>query len=94
MGYLRRLFIVVTVAVQLVTLAYVMVVMGQSQAYDVNRSIVNSTDARAIYYLAATAFALTAGLALMLWLERRGPSRKARRAALEHPDDPTRQAER
>ncbi|HEV2530058.1 MAG TPA: hypothetical protein VGT61_16555 [Thermomicrobiales bacterium] len=92
MGYLRRLFMVVTIAVQLVTLAYVMVVMGQSQAYDINRSIVNATDARAVYYLAATAFVLTLALAFMLWYERRGPSRRTRRQALEHPDVPATKA--
>lgn len=76
MGYLRNLFLALTVAVQLVTLAYVLVVMSNSQAFDDNRSIVNSTDARAIYYLATVALIMTAGLAVILWLERRGSSRR------------------
>ena len=87
MGYLRRLFMVLTIAVQLVTFAYVMVVMGQSQAFDVNRSIVNATDARAVYYLAASAFVLTLALAFMLWFERRGLSRRARGRAPDVPDE-------
>ena len=76
MGYLRSLFLALTIAVQLVTLAYVLVIMGNSQAYDDNRSIVNATDARAVYYLAAVAALMTLGMAVLLWRERRGPSRR------------------
>lgn len=79
MGYLRSLFVVLTVAVQLVTLAYVLVVMSNTQTFDDSRSIVNTTDARAVYYLATVALIMTAGLAVLLWLERRGPSRRGRR---------------
>lgn len=78
MGYLRSLFLVLTIAVQLVTLSYVLVVMGNTQAFDDNRSIVNTTDARAVYYLGTVALIMTAGLAVTLWLERRGPSRRVR----------------
>ncbi len=79
MGHLRSLFLALTIAVQLVTLAYVLVVMGNTQTFDPNRSIVNTTDARALYYLGTVALIMTAGLAVMLWLERRGPSRRSRR---------------
>ena len=79
MGYLRSLYLALTVAVQLVTLAYVLVVMANSQTFDDNHAIVNATDARAVYYLAAVALLMTAGLAVVLWLERRGPSRRSRR---------------
>ena len=77
MAYLRSLFVALTIAVQLVTLAYVLVIMGNSQAYDDDRSIVNATDARAVYYLAAVAALMTVGMAALLWRERRGPSRRA-----------------
>ncbi len=77
MAYLRSLFVALTIAVQLVTLAYVLVIMGNSQAYDDDRSIVNATDARAVYYLAAVAALMTVGMAVLLWRERRGPSRRA-----------------
>ncbi len=80
MGYLRSLFLVLTIAVQLVTLSYVLVVMGNTQPFDDNRSIVNTTDARAVYYLGTVALIMMAGLAVMLWLERRGSSRQRVRA--------------
>ena len=79
MSYLRSLFVTLTIAVQLVTLAYVLVVMGNSEAFDQNRSIVNSTDARAVYYLAAVAGVMMFAMAVLLWLERRGPTRRIRR---------------
>ena len=94
MGYLRSLFLVLTIAVQLVTLSYVLVVMSNTQAFDDNRSIVNTTDARAVYYLGSVALIMTVGLAVMLWLERRGPSRRGSALAgrfpgraSRHPDD-------
>lgn len=76
-GYLRSLFLALTIAVQLVTLAYVLVVMGNTQTFDPNRSIVNTTDARALYFLGTVALTMTAGLAVMLWLERRSLSCRA-----------------
>ena len=79
MGYLRNLYLALTVAVQLVTLAYVLVVMANSQTFDDNHAIVNATDARAVYFLAAVTLLMTSGLAVVLWLERRGPSRRSRR---------------
>lgn len=79
MSYLRSLFVTLTIAVQLVTLGYVLVVMGNSQTFDANRSIVNSTDARAVYYLSAVAGVMTFAMAVLLWLERRSPSRRVRR---------------
>ncbi len=79
MGYLRSLFLALTVAVQLVTLAYVLVVMSNTQTFDDSRSIVNTTDARAVYYLATVALVMTAGLAVLLWLERRGRAHRGRR---------------
>ncbi len=78
MSYLRSLFVTLTIAVQLVTLAYVLVVMGNSEVVE-NLAYVNSTDARAVYFLAAAAGIMTLGLAVILWLERRGPSRRIRR---------------
>ncbi len=76
MGYLRSLFLALTIAVQLVTLAYVLVIMGNSQPYDDDRSIVNATDARAVYYLAAVAALMILGMAVLLWRERPVPSRR------------------
>ena len=94
MGYLRSLFLTLTIAVQLVTLAYVLVIMGNSQAYDDDRSIVNATDARAVYYLAAVAALMTLGMAALLWRERRGPSRRASAVASSPPSAPVRSSRR
>ena len=94
MGYLRSLFLVLTIAVQLVTLSYVLVVMGNTQSFDANRSIVNTTDARAVYYLGTVALIMTAGLAVMLWLERRGPPRRGTTLAGRRSGPSTRRSRR
>lgn len=60
-------------------LSCVLVVMGSTESFDDNGSIVNTTDAQALYHLGTVALIMTAGLAVMLWLERRGPSRRSRR---------------
>lgn len=89
MDYLRRLYVALTLAVQLVTFTYIVVLLGNRGVIDTRTAIINDTDARIVVYLATFAGLLTLGEAVLFWYEGRIPRRANRRANRRRaePDD-------
>ena len=75
MRAVRGLFFTLATAVQLVTFAYVMVLLSNSGEIADGASIINTTDAQIVFYLAAIAGALTIIEAGVLWTAFRAPRR-------------------
>ena len=79
MRVFRGLFFTLATAVQLITFVYVMVLLSNSGEITDGASLINTTDAQIVFYLAAFAALLTIIEGGLLWSMFRGPRQWRRR---------------